>query len=106
MPMSKMVVGNCNVLSNPYQETRFQTDEKFNYTIVSLVLKTQKLHWKTTERWYHITYNQSTFEKKPFSSKLPDKLERQILKLYYNIGEACASPNAIRKQLNIPTILG
>ena len=44
MPMSKMVVGYCNVLSNLYQEMRFPTVENFNFTIDSLDLESQKLH--------------------------------------------------------------
>ena len=43
MPMSKMVDGKCNVLSNPYRETRFHTVKNLNYTIDSLDLKRQKL---------------------------------------------------------------
>ena len=66
-----MVVGNCSVLSNSYQETRFRTVENFNYTIDSLDWKRQKLYWKTTERWYHITWNQSTFSKKPVFFQTP-----------------------------------
>ena len=105
MPMSKMGAGNSNVLSNHYQETQFQTVKSFNYTIDSQDFKKPKTRLKNY--WALVSHyiKSKHLLKKPFFCKLPDKLCPQFPKLYYSVGLPSASPNAIWKQINIPTIL-
>ena len=64
MLISRILVGNCNVLFNSYQETRLQT-EKFQLhdSFTRVKFTGAKNYIEKRQRWHQITSNQSTFKK-------------------------------------------